>query len=364
MPTKSFLPPFLPLRAADDAWGQFEPLASEATANLGILNGMMEASAKADLFWLSWLMREAQSSNWIEGTITTLDEVFGENIGAPVPRERKDEVAEVLNYREAMLEGLHAIGAGQPLGMSLIRALHARLLRGARGETKHPGEVRPGPVVIGNPPRYWPPSPEQLPPLLENLEAFMQRKDMNPVIQTAILHGQFEMIHPFLDGNGRMGRLLITLFLARRNLVGKPCFFLSAYLQNRRQEYYDTLDDISRKSDWKSWIEFFLRAVVEKSQGNIGLLRAMTALYEESKGTFTAATGSTHAVEILDYVFRTPVFTLPDLRKNSGIRLGTAALTNLLGKLHDACIITLLRPKSGRRAATWRFDALINLIEA
>lgn len=358
-----FLPSLLPLRADEDMWGHFEPLASSATGILGTLNGMMEASAKADIFWLSWLMREAQSSNWIEGTITTLDEVFGENIGVQVPKERKDEVAEVLNYRETMILGLDHVAAGRPFSISLIKALHARLLQGARGETKHPGEVRLSPVVIGNPPAYFPPAAEHLPPLLENLEAFLQREDMNPVIQTAVLHAQFEMIHPFLDGNGRIGRLLITLFLAQRGLIRKPCFYLSAYLQAKRTRYYATLAAISKKSDWKSWIEFFLQAVIAKSRENIQLLQDMTALYEESKKAFVRITGSAHAVEALDYIFATPLFTLPALKRNSGIQLGTAALTTLLGKLSDAGIIELLQPKSGRRAATWRFSELMRLIE-
>lgn len=210
----------LPLAGDESPWKNFGYLENKALVELSRFDGMMHVSAKADLFWLTWLMKEAQCSNVIEGTVTTFDEVVGENAGIVVPANRRDDVQEVLNYRDAMLDGLNDLTQGRELTLSFIKALHARLLYGARGMNKTPGEIRTVQVHIGRPgsgidnATYVPPAPIFLSELLENLLAFINRDDLNPLIQTAVMHAQFEMIHPFLDGNGRMGRLLITTFLA------------------------------------------------------------------------------------------------------------------------------------------------------
>lgn len=362
MEKKPFLPPLLPIAVEDDHFGSFESLAFQAGIALARLSGMMAVSAKSDLFWLNWLMREAQISNKIEGTVTTLDEILGENVGLSVAPERKDDVFEVLNYRDAMITGMEQLRAGRTLTLSLIKELHAQLLSGVRGESKTPGMFRLIPVHIGNPPEYIPPEAVYLPDLLENLESFMNRDNINPVIQTAIMHAQFEMIHPFCDGNGRLGRLLITLFLTQKGLLDLPCFYMSAYLHTHRKRYYDFLNQISHKNNWQGWIKFFLISVIERSNDNIIMLSKMSELYEYSKKEFSDLTGSSHAVEILDYLFRNPLFTFPDLKKNSNIILGQQALNSLMNKLHTAGIIIKTAEKQGRRPATWKFVKLMNLI--
>ena len=216
----------LPLDQREELpWGDFGTLSFSSLANLSGLTGMMRASPKADLFLISWLMKEAQFSNEIEGTVTTFEEVMGENVGIVAPVERKDDIQEVLNYHEAMNYGLDEIKNGRPFSVSLIKSLHALLLRGARGEHKTPGAWRTVQVHIGKPgssleqASYVPPDPLFIEELIENWELFARREDLHPIIQTAVLHAQFEMIHPFLDGNGRMGRLLITLFLASKRIL-------------------------------------------------------------------------------------------------------------------------------------------------
>lgn len=216
------LPQFLPLTPDEDHWGNFGMLEFRAVSSIAELNGMMRASVRSNLFWLTWLLQEAQSSNIIEGTVTTFNEILGENAGVVIPAERQDDVREVINYKEAMEEGLDAIGKGRKLSLSLINALHALLLRAPRGEKKNPGKWRDILVHIGFPGStpdnalYIPPHPAHIPSLMENWEAFIHRNSLNPVIQAAVMHAQFEMIHPFCDGNGRMGRLLITLLLAEK----------------------------------------------------------------------------------------------------------------------------------------------------
>lgn len=329
---------------------------------------MMCASAKADLFWLTWLLKEAQYSNVIEGTVTSFEEVVGDSAGVVVPEMRRDDVREVSNYRDAMLDGLRAMEEGRPLSLSLIKGLHAQLLSGARGESKCPGEFRRVQVHIGRAGEplekasYVPPEPYKLLDLLENWAAFLARDDLNPVIQAAAAHAQFEMIHPFLDGNGRMGRLLITLLLANKQMIHKPCLYLSAYLQAHRDAYYSALGGISRQGDWDAWISFFLEGVVAHCAANRALLEKMTALYEASKASFAEATNSAFAITVLDYVFAHPVFTVPSLKQETNPHISSPGVVLILNKLRDAGLIEMVRQGRGKRPSIYRFNALMALL--
>lgn len=366
MTATPFLLPPLPLSGPYFPWGNFGSLEYSSFGALTRLDGMMNNSAKADLFWFNWLLAEARSSNLIEGTVTTFDEIMGENAGLVVPVARKDDVQEVLNYREAMLSGLAGIENGRDLSLSFVKALHAELIRGARGENKTPGEWRHVQVHIGIPGEslekalYIPPEPINLPQLLDNWALFVARNDINPVIQAAVMHAQFEMIHPFLDGNGRTGRLLISLFLAKKGVLHTPCFYMSAYLQRHRHAYYEALSRISRHGDWDTWIRFFLNAVVEHSTANSILLTKMSDLYEQSKRSFADVTASASAVLVLDYIFRKPIFTVPDLSRSVGItrQLGL----NIVGRLSDSGFVERIEPGTGRKPAIWKFSRLVDLL--
>lgn len=350
-------------------WGDFGSLSFSSLLSLSNLDGMMLASAKADLFWISWLMKEAQLSNEIEGTVTTFEEVMGENVGIVAPLERRDDIQEVLNYHEAMNYGLEEIKNGRPFSVSLIKSLHALLLSGARGERKTPGAWRTVQVHIGKPgssldqASYVPPDPLFIEELIENWELFARREDLHPIIQTAVLHAQFEMIHPFLDGNGRMGRLLITLFLASKKILHTPCLYISAYLQRHRGAYYASLAKISKNNDWNTWISFFLRAVVEHSKANASLLMKMTDLYEISKTQFAEATNSSLAMELLDYLFAQPIFTVPNLINQTKVKASKATLLLAVQKLEKAGLVTKISEGRGRRPTVWKFGALVDLIQ-
>ena len=367
-PSPYLLPP-LPLSPSEDNWGSFGMLEFQSIALLSNLNGMMQqASAKADLFWLTWLLKEAQSSNVIEGTITTFDEILGENVGIVAPIDRQDDIREVINYRDAMQIGIDELKIGRPLTLAFVKALHSQLLKGARGEHKTPGQWRMVQVHIGAPSSklesavYIPPEPYHVIPLLENWEKFIQRDDLNPLIQAAVMHAQFEMIHPFLDGNGRIGRLLITLLLVYKKFLTKPCFYMSAYLQNHRSTYYKLLGNISRNGDWSSWIKFFLNAVIERSNDNILLFRNMDSVYEESKKIFSEVTKSSYAGPILDYMFQKPLFTLPDLYKSFSDKVSHQGLVNILKRLEQSGHIEKIALGRGRTPAIWRFKELMNLL--
>ncbi|WP_443743851.1 Fic family protein [Sutterella sp.] len=360
--------PCLPVAQEHARWGSYGYLEHEAIASIARLDGMMCASAKADLFWITWLMKEAQCSNVIEGTVTSFDEVIAENAGVVAPPARRDDVHEVLNYRSAMLDGLDAIDSGRNLSLGLIKSLHANLLKGARGETKRPEEFRSVQVHIGRvgepieKAAFIPPEPIRLLDLLENWVAFLSRNDINPVVQVAVAHAQFEMIHPFLDGNGRMGRLLITLFLASKRLIHKPCFYISSYLQSHRDEYYLALGRISKHGDWDTWISFFLNGVVQHSESNLKLLNAMTSLYESSKVAFADATNSSFAIATLDYVFANPVFTIPNLAQETNSHLTNVGITQVIKKLKSKGLVSVVRQGKGKRPTIYKFDALLSLL--
>lgn len=306
---------------------------------------MMTASAKADLFWLSWLMKEAQCSNVIEGTHTTLDEVMGENAGVVVAATRKDDVIEVLNYRSAMLDGIAGLSDGRELSLSFNKGLHARLLDGVRGERKSPGEFRKVQVHIGRPGAgveralYIPPDSLFVEELLENCLKFLAHDDICPVVQAAVMHAQFELIHPFLDGSGRMGRLLISLFLASKKVIHTPCFYMSSYLHSHRNEYYSNLSKISKDGDWDSQISFFIHAVIEHCEASAKQLNETVRLYERAKNDFSATTRSVNAINILDYVFEKPIFTVPDMVKTGKVDVTNKVALSLFGKLEDAYLI-------------------------
>lgn len=367
----SFVPfnlPLLPVSKEPPQWGYYGYLEHTAVASVSRLDGMMCASAKADLFWITWLMKEAQCSNVIEGTVTSFDEVIAENAGIVAPPARRDDIREVLNYRSAMLDGLHAIDEGCELSLSLIRSLHANLLSGTRGETKNPGEFRKVQVHIGRigepieKASFIPPEPIRLVDLLENLVKFLSRNDINPIIQVAIVHAQFEMIHPFLDGNGRIGRLLITLFLASKKLIHKPCFYISSYLQSHREEYYLALGKISQHNDWDTWIKFFLNGVIEHCNSNIKLLDDMTSLYEKSKVDFAEATKSSFAISALDYIFANPAFTIPSLIQETKPHLTNYGVTQVVKKLQSAGLISVIRQGRGKRSTIYKFNELMNIL--
>lgn len=368
MPAAPFPLPFLPTDFDQPLpWkglGKYEHLAYGALTRL---DGMMIASSKPDLFWLTWLMKEAQSSNVIEGTVTTFDEILGGNAGVVVPAERRDDVQEVMNYHTAMLNGTQEIVQGRPLSLSLIKALHAILINGARGAQKTPGAFRNVQVHIGRPGEpienasYIPPSPICVQDLLENWLLFLSRDDINPAVQAAVMHAQFEMIHPFLDGNGRMGRLLITLFLTHKGVLTKPCFYMSSYLQSHREKYYQTLGLISKDANWSPWIQFFLEGVVEHCEHNTRLLQGMTDLYERSKSSFSNETNSAFAISLLDYVFESPIFTIPGIRQKNP-HISKQTVVQIVSKLQSAKIIEKISSGKGRRPAVYKFTALMNLL--
>jgi len=209
--------------------------------------------------------------------------------------------------------------------------------------------------------RFVPPNPDAVPAAMDAWEKYLHSTSGDQLVQLAILHVEFEAIHPFLDGNGRLGRLVVPLFLVEKKLLTSPNFYISAYFEQHRDEYYERLRGVSRDGDWTPWCEFFLKAVIEQGKQNEAKALAILALYRAKKDWIIAATRSHHAMKALDWFFNRPIFRTADFVRSSGIPKSASNRILLLAKEHK--LLVELHPGSGRRAATLAFPELLNIAE-
>ncbi|MEM9158420.1 MAG: Fic family protein [Verrucomicrobiota bacterium] len=299
---------------------RIDTLLSEANRRLGELNGLSLIVPDIDRFIAMHVAKEAQTSSRIEGTVTGMDEAIQDDPEAIDP-EKRDDWQEVRNYIDAMnqaLERLHEL----PLSNRLLRDTHRILLGGARGEKKTPGEFRRSQNWIGgatpSDAAFVPPHHEELPELLTDLEAFWHNEAIQvpQLIRIAISHYQFETIHPFLDGNGRIGRLLITLYLVNKGLLQHPCLYLSSHLEKNRAAYYDALMQVRQSNDLGHWLRFFLVAVIETAQASIETFRAIFALRERTSQKVAAlGRAAPNAQRIIEYIYQKPFVTSQELSR-------------------------------------------------
>ena len=212
---------------------------------------------------------------------------------------------------------------------------------------------------------FVPPNPMQLPDYLQAWEVYLDSNDVDFLLQTAVVHAQFELLHPFKDGNGRIGRILIPLFLYQKRALSQPMFYLSEYLENNRESYYFHLKSISADGDWNGWIVFFLKSIVTQAAQNSTRVTAIQALYEEMKLAIQTATRSQYSVHVLDAIFSKPIFRSSDLTAQLSKEFGVHEKTTpgLLRQMKEAGILRELQASSGRRPATLCFPRLINLAE-
>ena len=338
-------------------------LIGRANAVLSRYDGLLESLVNPDVMLSPLIMKEAELSSRIEGTIATANEAFRQQAGQNFEPEKAADIGEILNYRHTLRLGSEAIQEGQ-ITLHLIRQMHARLMRGVRGESKNPGRFRETQNWIG--PRgcpieeatFVPPDPLRMQDSLEALSEFMAMEDpqLDPLVQASMIHAQFEIIHPFDDGNGRIGRLLVPLFLCRRGSLVKPSLYLSGYLEANRDEYYARLSSISSEGNWLGWITFFLTAVVEQASNNLLLVREIADLYEETKYELTELLHSDQAIHILDVLFDTPVFAATEIHQRLGIQRQRAA--QYIRSLKEAGLLREIREASGRRPAILSFEPL------
>jgi len=343
-------------------------LVGRANASLSRYDGLLESLVNPEVLLSPLLMKEAEFSSRIEGTIATANEVYKQQAGEEFEPEKVADINEIQNYRSTLKIAGQAIKE-QHISRHLIRQMHENLMQGVRGENKNPGKFRETQNWIG--PRgcrideatYVAPPPTALNDLLDNFIEFVNARDdkMDPIVQTALLHAQFELIHPFDDGNGRIGRLLIPLMLVKRGSLVSPSLYISRYLEVNRDSYYEHLGNISQNNGWIGWIEFFLRALVDQAESNLKLVRLVIDLYENKKREIMDLLHTDQGIYILDMLFDTPVFRANELHKRLGIQRQRAAA--YIRTLKEAGVIVELRPASGRRPALLSFEDLWSIAD-
>ena len=350
-------------------WPKLLPLIGPANAAVARYDGVLHGIPNPNILLSPLTMQEAVLSSRIEGTQTTISEVLEfEAEGEPGDEStaRKADIHEVLNYRAALAEASRLLEE-LPLSQRLIRLTHARLMQGVRGRNKDPGEYRRLPNWIGpegctiKQARFIPCSAETLSDAMSAWEAYIHAPAHDVLIQLAVLHAEFEAIHPFMDGNGRLGRLIIPLFLKSKGLLSAPNFYLSEYLETHRSAYYDHLLAISRDGDWTGWCAFFLRAIIKQAGTNQTRARDIHALYTARKDWMVNATRSQYGVRALDWFFSRPIFVASHFISRADIPKPTAR--RILRLVRDSGLLSELRAASGRRPAVLTFPELVNICE-
>jgi Fic family protein len=346
-------------------------LLSRADQALGKLDGVATLLPNPDLFVGMYVRKEALLSSQIEGIDSSLDEVIRFEEGEqPVEGKRLHDTAEVVHYVRALNYGIRRL-ADLPLSLRLIREIHAELMRGVRGDGKAPGEFRVTQNWIGarggnlaNATFVPPPVPE-MKLALDSLEKFLHERRERPerahypvIVECALAHAQFETIHPFLDGNGRLGRLLIALLLHERRVLSQPLLYISLYLKANRLEYYDRLTAVRKNGDWAGWIKFFLKGVEQTGLEAVETAKKVIAFREQAIRT-ASALGPTE-LKLLEFLFGHPLTDIQTAQKQLGVSYNTAA--GSIGKLEKA---NLLKETTGRqRNRIFRFSAYLHLFES
>lgn len=316
---RALIPAPLPPDPPVDMTG-LQGLLSRADRALGRLDGSVLTLPNPDLFVFMYVRKEAVLSSQIEGTQGSLQDVLAAEARI-FSRQRPSEVREVLNYVEAMRHGLERL-RDLPVSVRLIREIHEHLLRGVRGGRLAPGELRRSQNWIGpagctlNEASFVPPPPEEVPKLLSDLERFLhQRDDLPSLIKIGLAHAQFETVHPFLDGNGRVGRLLITFLLCSQAILQKPVLYLSYFIKRHRQAYYDRLQAVRDTGDWEPWLAFFLEGVVEVSKQATETARRILQMREEHRQAIADNMGyaARNGHRVLETLFERPIVAVKDV---------------------------------------------------
>lgn len=318
---RAFVPNELPFKLKID--NVLQARLSEADRALGRLDGITEILPDVDFFVLMYIGKEATLSSQVEGTMAT----FSDMLKAEARIEDTDihsDVDEIQNYIKAMNYGLDRLET-LPLSLRLIREIHEVLLRGVRGEGKTPGSFRKSQNWVGGhsieTASFVPPPPHEVMPLLGNLEKYMHDKTPAPVLlKTALIHLQFEAIHPFLDGNGRVGRLLITFYLCQQSVLERPLLYLSEFFRVNRQEYYESLTAAHKKDDLEGWLRFFLEGVTLTARSAAETAQRVIDLRENDVRSVTEMGAvSEKAMKLLNHLYRSPLVRIRDVEKIVGL---------------------------------------------
>lgn len=335
---------------------------SEADRLLGRLAGLGARLPNPHLLIRPFVRREAVLSSRIEGTQATLGELLADEAGAATERAPED-LKEVRNYVVALEKGVRRLKK-LPLSLRLTRELHRDLMAGVRGDSATPGEFRriqnwigaPGATIANA--RFVPAPPNHLTPCLDAWEKFLHERELPPLVQAALLHYEFEAIHPFIDGNGRVGRLLITLFLVEREILPSPLLYLSAFFEATRRDYYDLLTAVSRRSEWEAWILYFLRGAAHQASDALGRVERIDALRETWRRKLASRQTKT-VMALVDRITGNPFVTVNGAAEALGVAFTTAQ------RAIDALVSHRILAQTGeaRRDRVYCARALLDILD-
>ncbi|MDO8452788.1 MAG: Fic family protein [bacterium] len=353
---KAFVPNKLPFNLTIDP--ELQTLLSKADIALGRLDGVADSLPKdiVDFFILMYVRKEATLSSQIEGTQATFVDVLKAEARIEDSETHKD-VDEILNYILAMNYGLERLGT-LPLSLRIIKEIHKILLRGVRGEWKTPGEFRTSQNWIGGTTlqtaKFIPPPHTEVMDLMSNIEEYMHDDSLIPMlIKIGLIHAQFETIHPFLDGNGRMGRLLITFYLCQQGVLRKQLLYLSDFFKEHRQDYYDKLNDFRRKDDIEGWLKFFMEGIIETSEGSVETARKIRELRDDHLAKVAGlGKSSEKGVVLLNALYKTPIIRIRDVEHITSLSNPNALL--LVGKFVKAGLLHELTGQKRNRIFSYR----------
>lgn len=343
-----------------------EPLL-KATDSLARYDQLLKSMHNSEILLAPLRNQEAVISSRMEGTISTMDEILqyqAEYVEDEAPPEVRSEVVETILYRRALNTAQHQIEQGYPLSPSLLKSIHRQLLSFGRGATKSPGEFKNEQNYVGDLDtrriRFVPIRPELLSSGIENLFTFIGSDTYPVLVRTALAHLEFEALHPFQDGNGRVGRMLVTLILWKSGTISAPHFYISRFFEDRKEEYIRLMREVSQTGIWENWCRFFLTAVEQQAVDNLTVAESIRSLYEDMKHRFASLLSSKWSVRALDYIFSEPIFRNNSFTKKSGIPAATASRFTRV--LLDQGLLQTIRPAAGRRPATYRFEPLMKRV--
>jgi Fic family protein len=363
---EAYKPKMLPLDCID--WAAHVTLIGQANAALARYDGMLQSIVNPFVLLSPLTTREAVLSSRIEGTQANMEEVLRYEADSREPMEasRVADITEIINYRKAMIHAVDSLKT-RPCCLNLMKELHLILLDSVRGRDKARGEFRKSQNYIGRPGEpierasFIPPAWEDVEPSMGAWETYLHIDEKDRLVQLAIVKAQFELIHPFLDGNGRLGRMLVPIFLFEKGILSSPMFYMSEYLEKNRETYYTKLQALSLENDWNGWISFFLKGLMEQAAANTAKTRKILDLYERMKHRIPEIVRSQYVIQAIDALFDRPVFQSSDFITRSKVPRDSAL--RILKDLKKNELIRDIRPASGRQAAVVILHELIDIVE-
>lgn len=338
----------------------------KATETLARFDQMLKNLYNTEILLAPLRNREAVLSSRIEGTISTIDEILqyeADNDGRNNVNARAD-VIETILYQRALKNAQSALEDGYNFSLFFVKQMHQQLLFFGRGANKTPGEFKKEQNYLvdraAKKVQFVPVSPEKLTDGLEKLFHYIEQSDEPAIIRTAVAHIEFEALHPFQDGNGRIGRMLITLLLWKLGILSQPHFYISGYFEEHKNEYIETMRNVSKNNSWNEWIKFFLTAVESQATQNLQIAEDIKSLYEETKQQFTGIISSKWNIIVLDFIFAHPVFRNNKFVSTTQIPVPTAAV--IVKKLIDNGYLVQKEEAAGRRPALYSFEPLMRLV--